>query len=231
MSEYEPFDFWYAVNNTEILQAPSRRLETFGTTIVNYYLLSELMDEAHKIRVRQGRIEAAKPQIIIPNDMNKLPLEGFSDAETQRYANWISEHMKHLRILEYGFSVKKEEVKSYILSDRKEQVIENIQQTMAAKNDPMATVIMGVDKPWEVCLLKLMVDLVERSALHHVQDFQERSMLPRGEAGIKKEIEDDFLAASKDASRIGYLHKKLLQHDLFNQYEDRFFALVKASGS
>ena len=30
------FDFWFAVNNTEIVMPPKRHLETFGNTIINY---------------------------------------------------------------------------------------------------------------------------------------------------------------------------------------------------
>ena len=40
----EEFDFWYAVNNTEIVRQPSGQLETFGTTVLNYFLLTEIMD-------------------------------------------------------------------------------------------------------------------------------------------------------------------------------------------
>ena len=44
MDEIDHFDFWYAVNNTEVIQLPTRQLETFGTTALNYVLVSELMD-------------------------------------------------------------------------------------------------------------------------------------------------------------------------------------------
>jgi hypothetical protein len=46
------FDFWYAVNNTEVVLAPRRHLETFGNTLINYHMVSELMDNVGQVRVR-----------------------------------------------------------------------------------------------------------------------------------------------------------------------------------
>jgi hypothetical protein len=46
---------------------------------------------------------------------------------------------------------------------------------------------------------------------------------------VRREIEELFLAASRDASRIGALGKKLQHYGLFEEYQDRFFALVNAS--
>ena len=34
----QAFDFWYAVNNTEILKLPDKKLETFGASDVHYHL-------------------------------------------------------------------------------------------------------------------------------------------------------------------------------------------------
>ena len=44
----------YAAQATEVLHAPSRALETFGTTCVNYHLLAELEDNPGKIRIRKS---------------------------------------------------------------------------------------------------------------------------------------------------------------------------------
>ena len=63
MDSKKQFDFWYAVNNTELVRTPTSRLETFGDTIVNYYLVSELMDNVDKVRVREGHLKALKPSI------------------------------------------------------------------------------------------------------------------------------------------------------------------------
>ena len=106
------FDFWYAVRNTEIVAMPSRTLETFGTTMLNYHLISELMDTVNQVRVREGRIEAYRPQIIAPESYAEGVLEGEFGEEAQRYVEWMR---KNVRFLQYGFKVKKEESSFFIL--------------------------------------------------------------------------------------------------------------------
>ena len=230
MDHKEHFDFWYAVNNTEVVQPPRQNLETFGTTMLHYHLVSELMDSVDKVRVREGKIEAARPQIITPGDMGGLPLEGFSDEESSNYVNWMKNNAQHLRVLQYGFQIKKQDIKSYIVSEPTAQVLENVKAAVDRANEPLSAIILGVDEPWEVCLLKLITDVVEQSVSQNVQDFQGRNMLPRGPEAIHKEIDDDFLAASRDPGRMAYLHKKLMRLGLFKEYEDRFYALVRSQG-
>ena len=54
MSSNPDYDRWYAARKVRILLSPSHRLETFGNTLVNYHLISELDDHPGKIRVREG---------------------------------------------------------------------------------------------------------------------------------------------------------------------------------
>ena len=81
MSDKREFDFWYAVNNTEIVLRPQRILETFGATVVDYHLISQLMDNASRVRVREGRLNAYRPEIITPSSFMENALEGFTDAQ------------------------------------------------------------------------------------------------------------------------------------------------------
>ncbi len=46
---------------------------------------------------------------------------------------------------------------------------------------------------------------------------------------VHDELEADFLAASRDPSLIPVLGHKLQQHNVFEEYQDRFFALVKSN--
>ena len=65
MSANPLFDRWYAARHVRIVVSPSHSLETFGNTLVNYHLISELEDRPGKIRVREGRLEAHQPQVKI----------------------------------------------------------------------------------------------------------------------------------------------------------------------
>ncbi|NCC49654.1 MAG: hypothetical protein EOM20_00420 [Spartobacteria bacterium] len=223
MTENKQFDFWYAVNNTEVLQLPSTRLETFGTSVVNYHLLTELMDSTNKIRVREGRIEAFRPQIITPQSFLETMLEGFGEQASQ-YAEWMRTHQADLMILRYGFSIRKREVNDHIVSEALPVVVEQVRESLADKADPLGALLIGVEEPWEVCLLKLMVEVVQQSAPNHAHQL---SADPKG---VRHEIEHEFREAQRDKSRVAYLSEKLRKHKLFAEYEDRFFALVRSHG-
>ena len=78
MSSNPDFDRWYAARKVRILLMPTHRLETFGNTIVNYHMLSELEDHPGKIRVREGRLEAHRPLVITP-DFGQITTEGIGE--------------------------------------------------------------------------------------------------------------------------------------------------------
>ena len=219
-NNHSSFDFWYAVNNTEVLQHPSTLLETFGNTIVNYHLLTELMDDSEKVRIREGRIEAYKPQIITPSSFGQAALEGFGE-EAEHYAQWLRDHEADLMILKYGFSIKKQVINDHIVSEHLPLVIEQLKTRLEEENDPMGALVVGVEEPWEVCLLKLMVEVVQRSAPKHVTDLR------NDPDGRRHEVERAFLEASRDPSRITILSQKLHDYGVFEQYEDRFFSLCR----
>ncbi len=172
MSNDPQFDFWYAVNNTEVVSIPKNRLETFGTTMVNYYLVSELMDSVDKVRVREGKLKAYRPEIITPPSITDEMLDGFGD-EAQDYANWLRQHAQDMQMLKYGFKVQKQEINDYILSDSIEAVVDRVKEDLAERDDPLGAVLVGVDRPWEVCLLKLMMELVQGSAQGNIQDIRQ----------------------------------------------------------
>jgi len=73
-------DFSYALENTVVVRSPEKRLETFSTSVLNYYLITEDMDSVNLSRVREGSIHAERPQVISPQNFSKLILEGFGDA-------------------------------------------------------------------------------------------------------------------------------------------------------
>ena len=227
MDSKKQFDFWYAVNNTEMVCAPTSRLETFGETIVNYYLVSELMDNLNKVRVREGHLKALKPEIITSQALGQMDLEDFGP-EARKYGEWLRENAGDLRILQYGFRLEKQELKEYVISDRLENVLDRVQQDVKSKDDPLSAILLGVDDPWEVCLLKLMVELVQNSANGNIQDIQKRAL--SRQKTLNQRIEQAFLDASRDPSLINNLADMLKGNGRWKQNEDRFFALVKASG-
>lgn len=227
MSNDKQFDFWYAVNNTELITSPAGHLETFGDTVVNYYLVCQQMDSIDKVVVREGHLKALKPSIITPQSLGQVDVGDLGE-EAREYADWLAKHANELRIIQYGFSLQKQELKEYTVTDHIDLVLDRVKSEVEAMNDPLSAILIGVDDPWEVCLMKLMVDLVQHSAKNNMRDFQQQSL------NLKQRLADNidqaFLEASRDASKINTLADMLKLNGLWEKHEDRFFALVKASG-
>jgi hypothetical protein len=171
-----PDDFNYALENTRVLLAPSQRLDTFGTSLFNYFLVTEEMDAVNLSRVREGHIHAERPQIITPQNMARLLLDGFGD-QGQRFAEHISAQAERFAFLKYGFRVSKSDVRSYDVHESIETVSGRLKEELERKNEPLTALLTGVDEGWEVCLLKFMVDLIHASAPGNMGDFRERGML------------------------------------------------------
>lgn len=231
MNEKNTFDFWYAVNNTEIIQLPARHLETFGTTVLHYHLVSELMDSVNQVRVREGRIKASRPQIITPEAYASTFLEGFGE-EARRYVDWLREHEKDVRILQYGYSLSQEAFSEHLVTDNVKAVVERVKNEVKANNDPFSAVLLGVDEPWDVCLVKLFWEVIQNSARLNIQQMEQRHMFEQEDGvprGLRQEIEAAFLTASRNPLLIKPLARKLHAYGLFNDYQDRFFALVRSA--
>ena len=86
MSASPDFDRWYAATHVRFVLPPSGDLETFGSTLVNYHLISELDDYPGKIRIREGRLEAHPPRVITPHF--EITMEGFGE-EARAYADFL----------------------------------------------------------------------------------------------------------------------------------------------
>jgi hypothetical protein len=171
-----PDDFSYAIENTQVLLAPSQRLDTFGTSLFNYFLVTEEMDAVNLSRVREGHIHAERPQIVTPQNMTRLLLEGFGD-QGERFAEQISAQVGRFAFLKYGFRVSKSDIRSYDVHESVEKVAGQLKEELLQKNEPLTALLTGVDDGWEVCLLKFMIDMINASAPGNMGDFRERGML------------------------------------------------------
>jgi len=230
MSDNQQFDFWYAVENTTILTAPRRHLETFGNTILHYNLITELMDSVDKVRVRVGKIKAFRPQIITPDSFSDNMLEGFDD-ESLDYLDWLQENNPDLFLLKYGFTIKNQEISEHVVSDSLRNVVDRVQAEVDSSDDLNSAVIVGVDKPWEVCLLKLMVEVVQESAMGNFNEIRRHRDLLSGHQSpkqIRNQIEEEFALAEKNPGRIDHLGRYLEKNGLFDEYQDRFFSMVQS---
>jgi hypothetical protein len=169
-------DFHYAIENTRVILAPEQQIATFGSTSFRFYLISELMDQANEIRVRDGRIHAERPQILAPEHYWRILLEGFGEKAAQ-YAEVLRERTQKMAVLRYGFQFRKTEVVENRVRDSIDAVIERTRRQVQNSQEPLSAVIQGVDDAWEVCLLKFTIDLIERSSGENLGDFRRRGLV------------------------------------------------------
>src|ERR1700677_3957751 len=139
-----PDDFTYALENTQVLLAPSKRLDTFGTSLFNYFLVTEAMDAVNLSRVREGHIHAERPQIVTPQNIAGLFLEGFGD-KGRRFAEQISAQAGRIAWLQYGFRVSKSDIRSYDVHESLESVAGKLKEELQRKNEPLTALLTGVD--------------------------------------------------------------------------------------
>jgi hypothetical protein len=170
------FDRWYAATHVRIILPPSHELETFGSTLVNYHLISQLDDFPGKVRIREGRLEAHQPLVMTPSGFAKIHAEGFGEA-AREYLEWLKENEETMRILQYGYHLKSDNFSEQVVTDSVEAVIDRVKAEVVARNDRFSAVLQGVDEPWDIALVELWRREVGRSANKNIRELRERGKL------------------------------------------------------
>jgi len=168
--------FQFAIENTQVIHAPQRRIDTFGSTSFRFFLVSEFMDKPDQIRIRDGRLHAERPQIITPGHLHRTLLEGFGE-RAEAFIEWMQEHTQDLAVLKYGFQFRKTDVTENVVHNSIEEVIDRLRGVVDHSEDPLSAIIHGVDEGWEVCLLKFATDMIQESAGSNFGDFRRRGLL------------------------------------------------------
>ena len=166
----------YAIENTQIVVAPQRRIATFGDTSFRFFLVSELMDSVGQVRVRDGRLHAERPQIITPGQIQRMILDGFGE-RAEAFADWLRENAPQLTALKYGFQFRKTDVSDNLLHGSIDEVLSRLREDVERSEDPLSVVIHGVDEGWEICLLKFAADMIQESSGGNFGDFKKRGLL------------------------------------------------------
>jgi len=225
-------DIREAVKQTEILRIPKQSLATFGTTNIYYYLVtepaySELANNAAETVVREGRVIAEKPRIVTPYYLSHL--EGFSVEARRYFATLIQEHGPNTPGLFYTY--KNEPKDLNIVSDNLLSVVEKINAEIDKSGDPLTTIIKGKDEFWDVSLMKFIYEMTRKSLRNNLWQMGTRGLLDVDNKGVPVEarvrIDDLFRKVAKDESDPHELKAELDRWNLFDEYEDRFFAILR----
>ena len=224
----------FAARHTEIIRHPRQHLATFGVTNIYYYLLteptySEISNDTNETVIREGRVIADRPKIITPYYLTQL--EGFSYDAKQYFEKLMINHGPNAPGLFYTY--KNEPKGLSIVSGKWPALVAKLNDEIDKKNDPLATIIKGQDDLWDVSLLKFIYEITSRSVRSNMAQMESRGLLGMSHSGIpvgvRQSIEEMFERARQGEIKSYELERELNQWGVFEEYQDRFFALVKGS--
>jgi len=141
--------FFYALENTRTHLEPSGLIETFGSTAFDFVLVSELMDEANRVRLRRGTLQAERPRIVTPEHYARIVLEGFGD-KAREFADWLEQHGDDLKFLRYGFQFTKSNLREEVVSGRLDNIVAEAVRRARDEGDTRRAVVESVDDEWAV---------------------------------------------------------------------------------
>ena len=221
----------YAIQHTEVLRFPRQSLATFGTTNINYYLLTkpvyaEIVDKEETV-IREGRVSAERPKIITPSYLTRL--EGFGENARKYLEVVMSEYGPHAPGLLYSY--KNEPKGLSIVSDGLGVVVGRLNEQIDRETNRLAAIIQGVDELWDVSLLKFIRELTEGSLRSNLAELGSRGLLDIDYAGIPRDaryrIEWLFQQVASGECEPSELKRELDRWELFPEYEDRFLNLFR----
>jgi len=221
-----------AVSRTEILRSPKRSLATFGTTNIYYYLVtepaySELVKGGNETVIREGKVVAERPRIVTPYYLSQI--EGFSSDARKYFDILIKTHGANAPGLFYSYKNEPEELT--IVSDNLLAVVDKLNLDIDKSGNPLTSIIKGADELWDVSLLKFIYELTRSSLPDNLLQLGSRGLLDIDSRGVPAEarvrIEELFQLAHKGETEPGELKDELDRWGLFEEYEDRFFAIFK----
>ena len=221
----------YAVLHTEIVRHPRQHLATFGITNIYYYILSEpsyseISNDTNETVIREGRVIAERPKIVTPYYLTHL--EGFSYDARQYFEKLMMLHGPNAPGLFYTY--KNEPKGLNIVSKNLPAVIDSLNDDLDKKNNPLSAIIKGQDDMWDVSLLKFIYEITSRSVQSNVAQLSAAGMLGMNggiPSGARKTIEEMFGQAYRGEIKAHDLERELNRWGAFEEYQDRFFALVK----
>ena len=227
--QYDDERMRQAVSQTQVLRLPRQTLATFGTTVVNYYMLTEPvysdMVKGEETVIREGKVSSERPRVVTPYYLTKL--EGFGDSAKRYLDMIIKQYGLHVPGLYYNY--KNEHKNLFIVSDRLEVVAGRLSDKIDKDKDNLAAIIKGVDELWDVSLLKFISEMTQSSLSSNVAEMNSMGLLGIDAAGVPTEarfrIEMMFSEVARGEREPHELKEELDKWNVFPQYEDRFLSM------
>ncbi|MFO7772650.1 MAG: hypothetical protein R6V59_01685 [Dehalococcoidia bacterium] len=214
----------YALEHTELIRAPRRELDSFGSSVIDYYVVTELVGNLSV--VRDGKVIAERPKIVTPAYL--VNVEGFSE-QARKYLAMMARETPYESGIFYRY--KNEPRGMNVVSEPVGQVINKLSSDIEEQSNPLSTIIKGVEELWDVSLLMFIYEITTRSVRTNMAEFNRRGFLEMDAGGVpqgaREHIEELFEQASRNLSRAPELALELHRWGLFPEYQDRFFTLFR----
>jgi hypothetical protein len=136
----------YALEHTELIRAPRQELDTFGSSVIDYYVVTELMGNLSV--VRDGKVIAERPKIVTPAYL--INIEGFSE-QAKKYIGMMARERPYESGIFYRY--KNEPKGMNVVSEPTKQVIDKLSSQIEEQHNRLSTIIRGVEELWDVSLL------------------------------------------------------------------------------
>jgi hypothetical protein len=187
-----------------------------------------MKNQPETCRVRQGTVQAERPQILTP-DLWRERFEGFGE-EAEAYAAHMSRmYGQNFKSLEYKF---KNTLEGTTLEHAPlAELVDRVTKQLDRDNALRTGLLQAPDDHWSLAVMKFIVEATLQSFPGNMRELDERGMFDpeaRAHAQGRRHIEQLFAQAARDRSQIKTLGEALRTAGLFSDYEDRFFALVNA---
>lgn len=220
-----------AVAQTEIMKAPKSYLQTFGTTRVNYFIVTEpifaeFASGPEETVIREGIVTSQRPAVVTSTYMARL--EGFN-REAQEYFDSVAR--------EYGpntpgllYSYRNEPGVTNIVEGHVNEVGQRISQRLHQEGNYLSAVIKGMDDLWDLSLLKFIFEYTRASITGNINDLYSHGLLtPDPLLGAPNAavhaINNLFHEVRKGNADPSTLKRELDRWGLFEHYQDKFFSL------
>jgi len=220
-----------AVMNTRVIRAPKQSLATFGTTNVYYYLVAEaafneIMNSSETV-IREGRVIAERPRIVTPSYLSRV--QGFSPEARKYFETLMTTVDPDSPGLIYAYRNEPKELN--IVSDDLASVVEKLNMEIDQKGDPLTSIIKGEDTLWDVSIMKFIYTITQRSVPENVRQLNQRGLLNIDSSGLPADarirIEHLFELVEKGDLEPSELKSELDRWNVFEEYQDRFFAIFR----
>ena len=229
-------EFLNVLMNTVVVRMPTQKLASFGTTVITYNMVTRPLYQAldpdkrtDETVLRRGTVKAECPQIVTAQFLSRTV--GFG-AEAQEF---MRELIRRGQADDAGilYTYSNEPLRMDIISSRPEEVAERISRRIDNESLPLEAVILGVDELWDVSLMKFIFDLTNSSGPKNAADFM-RSGRMKIDNGVPMDarlrIEESLRQVQRGNLDPAVLHKELEAWQLFDEYQDQFFSVLKGRG-